>query len=196
MKSRVAPLILLFGAALASSKTNSKCSKDGCARALTGTRLGTNHPSIAKADCSSFFQKITTPTITVVVTNTVATATTLIPAKRQLPTPGIPFYARVCTEPGSYASACSCLGVSQCTSAASVSAFYFWGRPQLTKASPQPLLSLQMWPLLSQKKAPRRQRLHQYLLPPAAQTPSPIRSTAEHAAISARLAYVRTALAQ
>ncbi|KAF8864807.1 hypothetical protein BDZ45DRAFT_493924 [Acephala macrosclerotiorum] len=113
--------VFFAGTVLATiAKRDPGCSSDNCARAVTRTQLGNSHSSIAKADCKSFFQKTITPTVTVHLTEIVATTTVNL-AKRQIPTPGIPFYARVCTDPGSYGSACSCLGVLPTTYTASPS---------------------------------------------------------------------------
>ncbi len=40
------------------------CSADNCARAITGTRLGTTHIAQASADCFSFLLATYTSTIT------------------------------------------------------------------------------------------------------------------------------------
>ncbi|CZR51943.1 uncharacterized protein PAC_01820 [Phialocephala subalpina] len=121
MKFHLALSVCFAGTALATfAKRDSGCSSNNCARAVTGTQLGNSHPSIAKVDCKSFFQTTLTPIVTVHATDIVATTTVNV-AKRQIPTPGIPFYARVCTDPGSYGSACSCLGVLPTTYTASPS---------------------------------------------------------------------------
>ncbi|KUJ23038.1 uncharacterized protein LY89DRAFT_713578 [Mollisia scopiformis] len=97
MKIHFTATTLFAVAALAVSTSSSECNNDNCARAVTGTQLGVSHPSTARADCSSFFQKTISPLVTIRVTATVATMSMIIPAKRQIPTPGIPFYARPST---------------------------------------------------------------------------------------------------
>lgn len=182
-----------FFAVTTCATSDSGCSNDNCARAVTGTQLGDFHPSIARVDCSSFFQKTTTPVATIYTTEVLATTTQTIQAKRQIPTPGIPFYARVCTKPGSYVSACSCLGVLPHTTTAAVS-IHNLNLNVADKCRHQPWRSSQMPAPPSTthfllRKALRR--LAQYV-----RTPFQTRWIVALAAMSAHLAFMRMALVQ
>ncbi|KAK6846337.1 hypothetical protein PG987_001525 [Apiospora arundinis] len=121
-------LPLAFAAAAFEPRNNNGCNSDNCARAVTGTRLGSASVSAYKQDCTSFLLgTVTPPTSTKTVTVTPdmcdddeqAPLTLLkkmkrteAPAVTVFPT-AVPTYAAApCSGAVRYSSACSCWGVT------------------------------------------------------------------------------------
>ncbi|KAK8121285.1 hypothetical protein PG999_005405 [Apiospora kogelbergensis] len=119
-------LPLAFAAAAFEPRNNNGCNADNCARAVTGTRLGSASVSAYRQDCTSFLSgTVTPPTSTATVTVTPDTCdddeqaplTFRREVKRTdaavtaFPT-AVPTYAAACSGAVRYSSACSCWGVS------------------------------------------------------------------------------------
>ncbi|KAK8131678.1 hypothetical protein PG984_008116 [Apiospora sp. TS-2023a] len=119
-------LPLALAAAAFEPRNNNGCNADNCARAVTGTRLGSASVSAYRQDCTSFMSAtVTPPTSTVTVTTTPDTCDedeapqTLMRRVHQKRAEGVtvfptavPAYASACSGAVRYSSACSCWGVS------------------------------------------------------------------------------------
>ncbi|MCJ1408961.1 hypothetical protein MMC19_003038 [Ptychographa xylographoides] len=112
---------------LLSKTVLSSCAADNCARAVTGTRLGSSAQQSHFADCSSFMEVVVTPaTSTATVTATITGAATnlkrgfeVVERRQVTVTPSsVPTYASACSGTARYSSACSCAGITKSTSTA------------------------------------------------------------------------------
>ncbi|KAG9242832.1 hypothetical protein BJ878DRAFT_148573 [Calycina marina] len=107
-------ILCLLGSVLVSAvQAAGHCNADNCARAVTGTRLGSSQVASASRDCVSYFAAANTVTIpgqAVSITSIVLTTLTI--AKRDintaLATKLLPVYASECKDAAQYYSACSC----------------------------------------------------------------------------------------
>jgi len=116
---KFAAVLSLVSVALANVAVEKRaCAGNNCNRAITGTRDGLSPASVRSADCASFLLTTVTPDA-VTVTITVDDEATTTPAKRDLVyraatvSPSVlPTYATAACDAGSYASACSCFGVT------------------------------------------------------------------------------------
>ncbi|KAK7932579.1 hypothetical protein PG985_003291 [Apiospora marii] len=122
-------LPLALAAAAFEPRNNKGCNADNCARAVTGTRLGSASVSAFRQDCTSFMSAtVTPPTSTATVTMPPDTCdeddeaqpqtlTKRVQQKKRadgvtvFPT-AVPTYASACSGAVRYSSACSCWGVS------------------------------------------------------------------------------------
>ncbi|KAK6530557.1 hypothetical protein TWF281_007400 [Arthrobotrys megalospora] len=126
---RYSTALLLLGVGNVAAQSMTKCLADNCLRAIRASAFPSRSVS---ADCSSFFQSLTTSTTTTTQTTVISESTTLptvtitLPlvttelAKRQVPPPAptIPAYASACSGIARYSSACACIGVTETAGAA------------------------------------------------------------------------------
>jgi hypothetical protein len=119
---KVLAVLSLVSLALGSVLEQRACPGNNCNRAVTGTRAGILPASSRSADCSSYLLTTVTPAaVTVTVTDYAdGSATSSAAAKREelherqvtvVPS-AVPTYASACSDPGDYASACSCFGIT------------------------------------------------------------------------------------
>jgi len=116
---KFAVVLSLVSVALANVAVEKRaCAGNNCNRAITGTRDGLSPASVRSADCASFLLTTVTPDA-VTVTVTVDDETSTAAAKRDLvyravtvSPSALPTYATAACDAVSYASACSCFGVT------------------------------------------------------------------------------------
>jgi len=109
-------------AAIDTTANPTKCYADNCARAVSGTRSGSDHLKTASADCSTALVITDFPlgaTVTSWMTWVEETDTVTVTGvpkagsdRRQIEFVPIPPYASPCVDYFAYSSACSCLGVT------------------------------------------------------------------------------------